>query len=125
MPKIKTAKDDLTFDIGFYESVLRNVPNYPEVIEALGGLYTRVGRVDDGLEMDRRLVDLWPENATAHYNLGCSLALKSYSSDAVDSLRRAVELGYDDVEWMRNDPDLKPLHDLPEFRELLERLGSN
>ena len=41
----------------------------------LGGLYTKQGRIADGLKMDRKLVRLRPDNATAHYNLACSLAL--------------------------------------------------
>ena len=55
------------FEIGFFESVLRRNPRDTGVIEILGGLYTKDGRIDDGLKMDRRLVRLLPDNATAHY----------------------------------------------------------
>ena len=70
------AKPDNDFQIKFYEGVLRRNPADREVIELLGGLYTKEGRVDEGLRMDRRLVRLAPENPIAHYNLACSLALK-------------------------------------------------
>ena len=73
-------KEDPAFEITFYESVLRRDPRYADVVEILGGLYTKTGRIADGLRMDRKLVRLQPDNATAHYNLGCSLALvKRYS----------------------------------------------
>ena len=116
-------KEDHGFDISFYESVLRRDPSYAEVVEILGGLYTRVGRISDGLRMDRKLVRLLPENATAHYNLGCSLALVRRPSDALASLARAVELGYDDAKWMGEDPDLASVRNRPEFRELIARIA--
>jgi len=115
-------KEDPTFDINFYESILRRDPNYTDVVEILGGLYTTVGRVADGLKMDRKLVRLLPDNATAHYNLACSLALSKRRSDAMSSLKRAVALGYTDFDWMTQDPDLEDLKDHPEFVRLLDQL---
>ena len=115
-------KEDPTFEINFYESILRRDPSYTDVVEILGGLYTKVGRVSDGLKMDRKLVRLLPDNATAHYNLACSLALSKRRSDALRSLKRAVDLGYDDAEWTTQDPDLDDLKKLPEFTQLLEQL---
>ncbi|MFZ9682754.1 MAG: TPR end-of-group domain-containing protein [Cephaloticoccus sp.] len=115
-------KGDPEFDIGFYEGVLRRSPDYTEVIEILGALYTRQGRIADGLRMDRRLVRHLPENPTAHYNLGCSLALMKRPTDALRALRRAIELGYSDADWMEQDPDLKDLRKRPEFGALLQQL---
>jgi hypothetical protein len=119
------AKDkahDPAFEIAFFESVLRRDAQDTEVIELLGGLYTKVGRITDGLKMDRRLVKLQPANATAHYNLACSLALTRRQSAALRSLRQAVELGYDDFDWMAQDPDLDPLKKHPAFVALLDQL---
>ena len=118
MPK----KEDPAFDIGFYESILRREPRYSDVIEILGGLYTKVGRIADGLRMDRRLVKLEPKNATAHYNLACSLALSKRRADALRSLRQAVSLGYEDYDWMSQDPDLEGLKTAPEFKLLFKKL---
>jgi tetratricopeptide (TPR) repeat protein len=114
--------NDPEFEIGFFESVLKRDPSYTEVIEILGGLYTKHGRIADGLKMDRRLVRLLPSNPTAHYNLACSLALVKRKSDALRSLRQAIELGYRDIEWMQQDPDLEGLKNDPGFKALLEQL---
>jgi len=108
--------------MNFFESVLRRNPAYTEVVEILGGLYTRHGRVADGLKMDRKLVKLQPANATAHYNLACSLALSKRKADALRSLRHAIKLGYRDFDWMQQDPDLDDLKKHPAFAELLEQL---
>ena len=116
-------KTDPEFDIKFFESIHRRDPRYADVIEILGGLYTKTGRVTDGLRMDRKLVRLQPDNATAHYNLACSLALVKRRVDALRALERAVALGYNDAEWMRQDPDLESLKDLPAFKKLLAQLA--
>ena len=77
MAKDKTH--DPVFEISFFESILRRDPNYSEVIEILGGLYTKVGRISDGLRMDRRLapaLEIWgqvlsrPEPGLAFLGLG-------------------------------------------------------
>ncbi|MCB1122395.1 MAG: hypothetical protein KJT03_12655 [Verrucomicrobiae bacterium] len=110
------------FEISFYESILRREPKFAEVIELLGGLYTNVGRIEDGLKMDQKLVRLWPEKPVVHYNLACSLALKRRSKQALEALKKAVELGYRDVKWMQEDPDLESLRDHPSFERLIEHL---
>jgi Flp pilus assembly protein TadD len=119
------AKDqsrDAAFEIAFFESVLRRDPTSTDVVELLGGLYTKVGRIADGLKMDRRLVKLQPANPTAHYNLACSLALTRRRDAALRSLRVAVTLGYRDFDWMAQDPDLEVLKSLPAFVSLLTQL---
>ena len=118
----KPKAHDPEFEIRFFEAVLRRQPSYIDVIEILGGLYTRQGRIADGLRMDRKLVKLQPANATAHYNLACSLALSKRKSDALSELRRAVQLGYRDFDWMQQDPDLEALKHHPEFKALLDQL---
>lgn len=110
------------FEIAFYESLLKRSPKYTEVIELLGELYTRTGRIADGLRMDRRLVRLLPENPNAHYNLACSLALKKRKTEAMDTLHKAISLGYSDFDWLMQDPDLDSLKNHPGFLRLLAEL---
>jgi hypothetical protein len=118
----KGKGSDPAFEIAFFESVLRRDPGYVDVVEILGGLYTKQGRIADGLKMDRKLVKLQPSNATAHYNLACSLALSRRKADALRSLRQAVHFGYRDFDWMQQDPDLEDLKQHPEFLSLLAQL---
>lgn len=112
----------LVFDIAFYEQVYAHVDDYPEVIELLGGLYTRAGRIVDGWRMDWQMVRLQPDNPTARYNLACSLALMGKGSDALRVLRQAIARGYQDVRWLKKDPDLKSLHANPAFQKLVHEL---
>jgi len=118
----RQPKHDPAFDIAFFEAIHTRVPSYVDVIELLGGLYTKTGRITDGLRMDRKLVRLQPTNATAHYNLACSLALCKRRPDAIRALRKAVTLGYTDRYWMLKDPDLESLKGDPNFKKLLSQL---
>jgi tetratricopeptide (TPR) repeat protein len=113
---------DIEFETRFFESVYRRDPRFADVVEILGGLYTKQGRITEGLKMDRKLVRLEPDNATAHYNLACSLALVRKETHALQALERAIALGYDDYEWMQRDPDLKGLQERPGFQRLLAKL---
>jgi tetratricopeptide (TPR) repeat protein len=118
----KKLVHDPEFEIEFFETILRRNREYTAVIEILASLYTKQGRIGDGLRMDQRLVKLQPDNPTAHYNLACSLALIKRNGAALRALRQAVELGYRDIDWMQQDPDLDALKDRPEFLALLDQL---
>jgi tetratricopeptide (TPR) repeat protein len=118
----KERNSDPAFEIAFFESVLRRDSAYADVIEILGGLYTKTGRIGDGLKMDRKLVRLQPGNSTAHYNLACSLALTRQKAGALKALKHAIDLGYRDFDWMAQDPDLESLKKHPAFVTLLAQL---
>ena len=111
-------------ELQFLEGVRRRVPGHEPVLQALGHLYTRIGRYEDGLNVDLELTKLQPENAQNWYNLGCSYALVGERAKAFEALNRAVDLGYSDVEWMRKDADLASLKDDPAFETLVARAKS-
>lgn len=110
-------------ELSFFEAVAKRLPRDETVLKALGDLYTRVGRYEDGLAVDRRLIRLCPGDAMVWYNLGCSLALLNRRPSAVRALRRAVALGYNDVDWMRQDADLRSLREENAFKTLLKKIS--
>jgi Flp pilus assembly protein TadD len=97
-------------------------PDRVDVLAEYATLLTRLGRLTEGLEADRRLVALAPEDPTVHYNLACSLALVGDGSAALDALERAVELGYRDAEHLLVDEDLAALRETPRFVRLVREL---
>ena len=99
------------------------MPRDVEVLEALGDLYTRAGRYEDGLAVDRKLTQLEPGDSTIWYNLGCSLALLNQREAALQALDRAVELGFSDHEGMLGDADLKSLREDGAFQSLVKRIS--
>lgn len=117
--------DNFQFEIDFCRSIINHGPNNLEALEMLAGYCTRAGRIDEGLELDRRIVHLDPENAIGHYNLACSLAIKKQNREAIEALRTAMEKGYRDFNWLMEDPDLNNIHGDPGFSALLAEFQIN
>ncbi len=114
----------LEFLADFLGRARRHHPEDVEVLAELATPLTRLGRHEEGLSLDRRLVELLPDDATARYNLACSLALCHASAAALVELERAIELGYSDAEHLLADEDLASLRQEPSFLALVERLRS-
>jgi len=113
------ALNQLDFDIDFFERLLARKQDSVEVLRVLAELVSRKGLVDRAVDLDRRLVELLPNDFLARYNLACSLARAGRSDEAIDSLSRAILLGYDDLAHMEADPDLESLRNHPDFQALL------
>jgi tetratricopeptide (TPR) repeat protein len=114
----------LDFLAEFLAIELAHQPENVDALAELGHVYTRLGRLQEGLAVDRRLVRLLPENPTAHYNLACSLALLGHGEEALAALEQAVQRGYDDGPHLAQDEDLAALRGHPHFQALLARLGA-
>ena len=113
------AWNQLDFDIDFFEKLLGRRPQSVEVLRVLAELVSRKGLLPRAVELDRRLVELLPNDFLARYNLACSLARAGRPDEAIDSLSRAILLGYDDLAHMEADPDLESLRNHPDFQALL------
>ena len=118
-------QDQLDFELAFFGGILEQSPDYVDVLRILGSLLTLKGRFAEGLKIDRRLVRLRPEDALAHYNLACSYALLQRTDQSIKILRRAVELGYRDFRYMREDHDLAAIRHDPRFRQLLREFENS
>ena len=110
---------DLDIEIGFMEGVVHRDPHFLEALQILGDDYTRRGKFHEGLKIDEQLAELRPDDPTMLYNLACSYALLKRPDQALRTLRRAVELGYRDFRYMREDRDLDSIRHDPRFRQLL------
>lgn len=111
-------------ELKFLEALRKRCPSHEPLLEALGNLYTRVGRYEDGLQVDLELTKLRPREPENWYNLGCSHALVGDKENALAALEHAVDIGYSDGEWMSKDADLTALHGDHRFLDLVKRLTS-
>ncbi len=118
-PSAKAVEQQIEFELDFFGKILEHYPDYVDVLRVTGNLLTLKGRYQDGLQIDRRLVHLRPSDPLAHYNLACSYALLKKRELSLKMLRRAVELGYRDFRYMRQDRDLDSVRHDPRFRQLL------
>lgn len=112
-------QQQLDFEIEFFRGVLDRHPEYVDVLRVQGNNLTRRGRVREGLEIDKRLLRLRPLDSLVFYNLACSYALLKQTDSALKALRRALELGYNDFRYLRQDTDLDSIRHDPRFRQIL------
>lgn len=116
---INRNREDLDFEIDFFEGILARDPNYSEPLMALGNAYIRKGDYGKGLEVDRRLAALRPSDPVVFYNLACSLSLLKRVDEAFDALERAIGLGYSGYDYMLQDEDLVNVRRDPRFSQII------
>ncbi len=116
-------QSQLDFELEFYAKVLNRCPTFMDVLRAHGNNLTLKGRFADGLDIDKKLISLRPADPLAHYNLACSYALMKKTELAINTLSRAIELGYRDFRYIREDHDLDAVRADPRFRQLLRQFG--
>ena len=115
----KDIQENLDFEIQFYEGVLQKNQDFIQALILLGDLYTKKGLHEKGLAIDKRLAFLKPEDPTILYNLACSYSLLNEIKKAFEVVKLAIECGYKDFKFMREDRDLKNLLKDDRFRQLL------
>ena len=84
-----------------------------------------LGRHEEGLAVDLRLVALYPKHPVAHYNLACAKALTRDKQGALGSLRTAMFCGFKNVEFLVSNSDLQSLHSLDAFQALVQSMRAS
>jgi hypothetical protein len=124
-PSRSAEKSQLDFELEFFEGVLHRNPDFVDALRVHGNNLTLKGRYVEGLKIDRRLVQLRPRDPLAHYNLACSYSLLKRIDPALRALRKAIELGYSDFRYLREDRDLAAVRKDPRFRQLLREFENS
>ena len=89
-----------------------------ELWEPLNQLY-RAGDYAAAADQGRAVVEANPTYAAPLYNLACCESLAGRPTDAIEHLRRAIELSPKLRNLARSDSDFDPIRDQPAFAELI------
>ena len=120
----KSRLEQMDFEINFFEKLLEKKPDFVEAMEALADLYTKRGAFDKGLILDERLKKIKPHDPMVHYNLACSYSLLNEIDKAFDTIKRAIDLGYDNLRYLEVDPDLANLRQDNRFQNYIHQISS-
>ena len=111
-------------------------PDDSQLITGLALIDVAEGNLQQGIEAVEKHRKRFPANALYAYNAACVYAkaiavlneradfpdrermIAAYRRQALDDLKSAVQLGFHDLKWMQEDPDLTALHDVPEFKAI-------
>jgi non-specific serine/threonine protein kinase len=100
------------------EDQVIKVPEDARARSLLAVLYAQLNRPDDSVREMEFAATLRPTDPTLAYNCACTYCQLGMKTEALESLRKAWQLGYRDAEWVRKDPDLEILYGDPEFEKL-------
>ncbi len=78
-----------------------------------------LGQGDDALRHLETAITLRPNDSSTLYNAACCYAVLKEKPRALETLKKAIQAGYANMEWISKDPDLLSLHDDPEFQRLV------
>ena len=70
-------------------------------------------------ERGRALVEAHPEYTTLFYNLACCESLGGQTTEALEHLRRSIEMSERSRAYAKGDSDFDPIRDEPAFKELV------
>jgi serine/threonine protein kinase/Tfp pilus assembly protein PilF len=97
---------------------LKQVPEDARARVLLGAYCAILGRVEDALRELNLAITLRANEASILYNAACAYCRLERKPEALDTLRKAWEAGFQDAVWARRDPELALLHGDPEFERL-------
>lgn len=107
------------FELDFFGRILDRHPEYFEALRVHASNLAQKKRYGDSLLVERRIIQMRPSDALAHYNLACSYALLEQPELAIGTLRKALELGYRDFRFIHQDHDLDAIRKDPRFRKMI------
>jgi len=93
----------------------------PEDVRArilLAADYAYLGREEDAVRHLQMAVALRPNDPMVLYNAACTYGVLGRKAETLETLKRAKEAGYANLDWIRKDPDLACVRDTPEFKVL-------
>jgi tetratricopeptide (TPR) repeat protein len=91
-------------------------PAPEEVAEAFAAY--NAGDYETALAKQLVVVEKQPDNTVAHFNAGCFAARAGHADEAIDHLRRAVEINERIKELITTDEDLDSIREDQRFAEL-------
>jgi len=80
-----------------------------------------MGEVEETERHLQMAIALRPTDTNVLYNAACTYGILNKKQEALDTLKKAIECGYGNLEWIKQDPDLLLLRDDPEFQKLVNR----
>ena len=128
--------EQLDAAIADYRAVLKRNPDDGLSITGLSIVLVRKGKIEEGLEFIQDKQARFKDDVLFAYNSACVYGraiemtlmqeaspeqeeqVLELQSQGIEQLRLSLQLGFRDLRFMKRDPDLATLRELPEFKNL-------
>lgn len=90
------------------------------LLEMTGIQHLDTGNYEKALKSFQEILKLEPNEPSALYNIACTYAIMNKQKEALEAIEKAIKNGFDDIEWLSEDPDFARLRQTPEFQKFLK-----
>jgi serine/threonine protein kinase/cytochrome c-type biogenesis protein CcmH/NrfG len=104
------------------EVLTEQLHRFPDDVRArilLASDMANQGQAQEAVQHVKIAVAMRPSDANVLYNAACTYGILGMTRETLETLRRSMEAGYRNADWCTQDPDLKLVHDDPEFKKLI------
>jgi len=102
-----------------YQKALSIQPDALPVLNNLAIVYMAKRDYEKAVSVFGRLAGLQPDNASVYYNIACMYSIQNKTRESMDSLKMAIEKGYDNWDHIKADKDLKNIRNLLYYKEIM------
>ncbi|HMK42845.1 MAG TPA: tetratricopeptide repeat protein [Dissulfurispiraceae bacterium] len=96
-------------------------PSYDTAYSNRAVAYMQQRKYNKALDDLKKAEQINPKNASVQYNFVALYSLQNQLDRALDSLDKTLELGFNNYDALRADPDLNNVRKHPEFRRICEK----
>ena len=114
------GRDQLSQAIGQFEKALSIHPDFTPALNNLALAYAADKQYDRALEAFKKMAEFHPDNASIYYNVAAVYALQNNGEESILWLKKAIDKGYQNWEFIKTDKDLENIRDLAGYRELVK-----
>ncbi len=107
--------------IPYFEKAIERDSMYLRPYYNLGTVYIHLHDFEKAKEWLNKFLVLDPDDFDAYYNLACIGSLENNKDEALKNFAKALELGFDNMEWIKQDPDLDNIRNTPKFKSLMKK----
>ena len=114
------SEGNLDKAIDQYQQALAIAPAFLPALNDLALAYMNRQEYDEALPLYMQMIELQPDNYIAYYNIACLHAKQDRIEESLDWLKKAVQRGFKDWTFLKDDNDLENIRDTEYFNELTE-----
>jgi Flp pilus assembly protein TadD len=83
-------------------------------------ILAQANRFEEAKVEGKKALELNPGDSLMMYNAACLYARLNDKRLAVETLKRSIDAGQEDFEWIKRDSDLDSIRDEPGYLELMK-----